>query len=242
MVAKKETSERTALVERALRVTIETCARKGIDLRKAVLDWAQRVRVEVSAQGADVEFGQLLRCGCGAVGLAACVFVARIVDWVVAEGESVAGPKDQRARLQRDLLDVASRLESISRAAFIDESIWGPLTGGLESPNKTAAILRTYARAFDSFSVLMAYGNVRSTEDLQRYVFCRYVRLKTEDWHDKEVSAILQAVTGSELAETTLRMWRSRSFSRIANPAPFVVDQLVAIADFFDERHNKSQK
>jgi hypothetical protein len=242
MVTQKEPSERIAeQLEDALRVTIEIYARKGIDLRKAVLDWAHRVRAKVSAQGADVEFEQLLRYGCGEVGLAACVLVARFVDSLVAAGVSIVGPKDQRARLQRDLLHMATHLEGISRS-LIDESMWEQLPGGLESPNKTATTLRKYAAAIDSFSELMVLGNLRSTEDLQRFVFCRYVQLKTKSWHDKEVSAILQAITGSALAETTLRMWRSRSFNRLANSNPLVVEPLVGIADFFGDGHNNSEK
>ena len=102
------------------------------------------------------------------------------------------------------LLDRAT--EEIEAAACLLAAI--PPEFSFEQPFRKAFVspLRRHKLLRDEFGALckqMRIGKIR-----ERYMLCAYAASATGRPHDREVSAIISVVTGKDLDENALRMWR----------------------------------
>lgn len=207
---------------------------KGIDLKQKLFDWAQRQKNLLEPTGANVEFQLLSRKGCHPVSLAIATFAIEFFPIAADVFRDTFGKPGERLRRARDLETSAAMLERTLAAGDSPEveNHWPkrPIKGVPgQSPLAMVKDLRQYAKMYEVMEHLSKNSDIRSDQDLARFVITSYVHRESGRWCDKEVSAIISAKTGETYDETAHKMWRTRNFSRLSQRYSVTSEILIEI-------------
>lgn len=177
--------------------------------------WAEHLLKELGDAGATQEIEELLRAGCKLVPLACVAWLSMKLSRFPDTFYTAVGDHDRISKMVQQFEDAALLFDGLSRGISQPESHDWFTAFAVPSPAQMAANLRLY-KSLDFIKVLFSGLNLRSGKDIERHMPVSYVRHATGEWHDREVSALISAFTGTPLDEGTHRAWRNRSFSRIA--------------------------
>jgi hypothetical protein len=76
-----------------------------------------------------------------------------------------------------------------------------------------------------------AYAELASLAEICKYVLASYVKRSTGRFHDRNVSALIGALTqSSDFNEVAQRMWRSRNYNRLDKHFSSIAALLVAMS------------
>jgi hypothetical protein len=202
-------------------------ARRGFDLAMVSQRWADGYLRTLGEGGAGLEIEELLRAGCKRLPLAVVLKVGMFLARLPEVHSEMMGSPPQLERLIQQFKATASVFEGIWQDLSFDGPPEWPIGAIVPSPHDMAKYLHYY-ECINFVPSLFEAMNVRSARDIERHLPTAYVRTATGNWHDREVSAIISVVTNSNLDEGTHRLWRNRSFTRIAL-RPEIIWQLAEI-------------
>jgi hypothetical protein len=226
--------ETQALIK-AIEVTLGIFEVRGVNVGGKAWTWANTYLQELRDAGAALECEILLRAGCKKIALAAVIKGAILIGRVpLAQRETFGEPK-RLDQLVHQFETTALLFDGMSRTDLGLFTEW-PFEHWMPSPQKMATQLRAYQTASHSIPALLKAANIRSVEDIERHLLTAYVKSKTGAWHDREVSALIQAATQRDLDEGTHRKWRGRNFDELHLPGKLVWQ----VAELIEARQDKT--
>jgi hypothetical protein len=129
-------------------------------------------------------------------------------------------------------------LEHITEELEPTVCLFDALPPGLssEQPFRETVVspLRRYKIFCDELRTLLKQMMIRTVRE--RYMLCAYVISATGRAHDREVAGILSVVTGKDLDENTLRIWRGNNKKIVGWP----FEGLWRIAQLLGKEQKKS--
>ena len=213
----------------------------GVNLLSIAENWANETKNKLREYGADFEFEALCRSACSAVALAATLKALEVFPVFAATWGSILGPRHQRDRFIKKLNEAADAIDALALAAGVDDGsvfrLWPKRDTAPIPPHKLTRSLRTYAGTLGMVQALTRETEIRSPQDLPRYLITGYVCRATGRWHDREVSAIIAAVGEREdYDENAHKMWRTRNYARLEKYYHGFAELLCAVAAVAEEQ------
>jgi hypothetical protein len=207
--------EAAAAISNMFRVLELILARRGVDMAAAARIWADSYLHDLAQNGAALEVEQLLRAGCLKLPLAVTLKAGILLTRFTEIHSTTLGNPGELDQMVRQFESIALLFDRIwSDLSFDGPPTW-PAIPDVPSPQEMAKYLRHY-QYINIVPMLFAAMNIQSTRDIERHLPTAYVKAATSDWHDREVSALISAATGTNLDEGAHRPWRNRKFSKIA--------------------------
>ncbi len=219
----------------AVEATLRVFEVRGFNAPSKVTNWAGTYLQELRDAGANVECEVLLRAGCKKLALAAVIKGALLIAKIPPSQQEIFGEPKRSEFMVNQLETTALLFDGIARSDLGLFPEW-PLDLWMPSPQKMAENLRAYQAAAHSTPALLKAANIRSTMDIERHLLTAYVKQATGRWHDREVSALIQAATQQPLDEDTHRQWRGRNFDKLRLPGKIIWQ----IAEMLEKKQDKS--
>jgi hypothetical protein len=88
--------------------------------------------------------------------------------------------------------------------------------------------LRFYIRCIKAAELLQSDTEIRTAEELAKYLLTSYVHEMTGDFRDRHVSVLIEDLTSSEYSEEAHRMWRFRNYKRLETHFSWITRFFVA--------------
>ena len=107
-----------------------------------------------------------------------------------------------------------------------------PKTALMCVPESTVPDPATMIRALREYASMLEFLNSSQKESadvLAKYLFSAYVYRSTNQFHDAEVSTLIDAALGTDYDETAHRMWRYRNYKRIDKNFSNIADLFTAL-------------
>jgi hypothetical protein len=144
------------------------------------------------------------------------------------------GRPENREKATRALEDAARAIENIFSGVIVSEkegkSAELAKIGRL-SISQVVSELRLYVRFINFASSISADTEIRSPEELSKYLLSSYVLRMTGRFHDRSVASLIGETAGSpEYNEVAHRMWRTRNYERINTHFSWMTRFLVAMS------------
>jgi hypothetical protein len=189
------------------------------------LQWAQQELCALRKRGAEREIEALLQAGCEELPLAMAINIARVLDQAPYFCSKILG--------SQKFLERAT--EELELTACLFDALPPELSSELSFRETVVSPLRHYKLFCDEVRALLKQMMIRKVRE--RYMLCAYVKSATGRAHDREVSAIISIVTGEDLDENTLRIWRHDS--KKIDGRGFEV--ILCLAQLLGSEHKKSE-
>jgi hypothetical protein len=174
--------------------------------------------------GVSYEFESLCRAGCEPVTLMAVIWLSQYFPILGAEWKSIVGDKKERERKIQTLLAASIILIRLDQGlGFLkakDSYTDAADAIGADFPLSPVLLsngLSFYSTILKQIPEAAESVELRSSHDLQRFLPTNYVYIMTGAYRDKEVSAIIGAISSESIYdETAHRMWRFRNCERLS--------------------------
>lgn len=193
-------------------------AKKGLDLEKALNEWASAEAQQLPDPGARSDFEELCREGCTPLILAALMACLRWAPALEKFWELVVGDTATRVKTIRAIEKAIGALESLfgDLNAFEDQESKARFERvGRIPPPQLLGELRLYVRLLNMAENLGVTTDTRSLPEFLRYLLAGYVRLATGRFRDRSVSGLLAYLDHPNFDEVAQRMWRARNYDRL---------------------------
>ena len=216
----------------------------GVNLPDRLGAWTKGKEDLLRRAGVCREYEELCSAGCIPISLAIALSTFRISRKTAEIWKSTLGSKRQRTQTIGHLQKAADSLEraheQLIDAVLAQKNImldpdlrrwlstapdrpqgrpWSvpwPKDARAQHPMTVVNSLRTYASIVSVFDEISEGQHVHSADSFSRYLLSAYVKRVTNEFHDREVSALISAASGIEgYDETTHRVWRSRNYSKL---------------------------
>lgn len=206
--------------------------KRGVDLRKKLMDWAANEMQKLSSRGAREDFAELCDSGCTPEVLAAIVALFRSAPRFAPFWAEIVGEPQTREKVSKRLGQAADSLEKLFAEVIAEDNrVLVALQGtGHLSPLQLIAELRFYRRMLNLTESLAKDTETRSIGELAKYILVSYVGRATGRFHDRNVAHLLAEVERSAgFNEVAQRMWRKRNYSRLHSHFSQISDFLFAM-------------
>ena len=198
----------------------------------------QRARDDLSflrRQGADREVDDLLRAGCKELPLAIAVNSSKILNGLPGYYDKMFGNRKALTFVSEELESTALFFEALPLDELPLDELQPRLSSQQFFRDRVISPILLYKFLRDEFYALMKQIMNRCVKE--RYALSAYAKSATGDPHDREVSLIISIVTGEELHENALCVWRKRGFEKIVG-WPF--ELLWRFAEELEKAHYKN--
>ena len=212
----------------------EICRSKQIDTIKVYMDLAEEEKRNLTSPCAREDFVELCEAGCFQPILAGIVMFLRYAPRLEAFWTELVGRPDNREKTTRVLESAALTLENLFSSIIASEkegkSVELEKIGRLPV-SRMVSELRFHIRLINFAGSFSAETETRSPAELAKYLASSYVLSMTGRFHDRCVSGLVSASSGSlEYVEVAHRMWRTRNYERIDRHFSWVTRFLVAMS------------
>jgi hypothetical protein len=207
---------------------------KGLDVDKIFAELADEQRTSLNSPGARDDFTELCNAGCLPLALSALVALVRFSPLLEEFWIEIVGHPENREKAARNLENVVQTLQGLFGKVVALEregknSEFAKM--GRLSVSQVIAELQFYIRFINFAESFSAEKEIRSPQELSKYLLTSYVGRMTGRFHDRCVSSILGEVTDfSEYNEVAHRMWRSRNYDRLEKNFSWMTRFLVAMS------------
>jgi hypothetical protein len=192
---------------------------RGFDPGQASAEWAARQAQKLTTIEARVAFGRLCECGCVPQVLAAILALLHHAPGFKTLWEELLGNRRERQRVVRNLLKTSGMLEDTFGGFIAAENglMQRPfLELGHLPPSRLISELRFYVQLLHVIEWLAKHSEIRSLEEVSRYLLTSYVKRATEKFRDSDTSALLAEIVGPfDYNDVAQRMWRLRNYKRL---------------------------
>jgi hypothetical protein len=225
---------------------VKLLQKRDVDVSARFQTWISACRNELRQTGAEYDLETLRKAGCSPLILCCCFWAFKFFPAFNADWHKIMGDRRQREHHIRELNSTADLIESLFKIAKVDpereKKLWPD--ENLTLPSKMVADLRMYAMLIGAFDNLSRETNVRTPLDLPRFLLVEYVHLRTERWHDREVSALLQAGDpNGNHDENSQKMWRTRNYEKLHKHYGPFADLLNVLAEIISrQERNENSK
>jgi len=205
----------------------------GLNLEDVWAAWAEQQEQRLASPGARTDFVELCQAGCVPRVLASIIAIVRFAPqlnewWYETLGNIKAGQK---------------LILSLEEAAMALKNFYAPGTApenskttdfalpGLLSPRGLAAHMESHRDMVMFFGELAGKFEVKSFQDITRYLLVGYVRRATGRCHDRNISGVLGEIVGpADYDEVAQRMWRNRNYERLEQHLSMLPDLLLCLS------------
>lgn len=212
---------------------------RGVNLNKAVKNWAAREIAALKAPGAQTDVRELCDEGCSPAILSCIQAAMRFSPELPSFWSHIAGPVNERRKVARALERIAKTFEDSFQIAISgDMKLPQRLTSqGIASPKMVVASLRFYSKILNIEQTLTSTGETRSGLEVTKYLLVGYVAKATGHYRDRNTASIIGEILGrSDYDEVAVRMWRHRNFDRLDGNFAGIVSFLYAMGVVIDDR------
>jgi hypothetical protein len=224
-----------------LRATIDAAVQifheNGVDLILAADKWARGERLRLDSLGAQ-EFDELCSNGCHPIALAGSLFISECMPFLTLSLRNVLGRVDERPRSAKKLRDAAEVLQKFAPEK-LDRLQERMSKRNPDAPVSLYALVRGlefYAKFFEIAEALSREADIKSKNDLPRFIVTDYVHCASGHWHDNAVSILLQGDSDDVYDEVAHRVWRNRNFRRLRGRYSFLSELLLELQFLLRER------
>ncbi len=204
---------------------------KGIDIAQFYADLAADEKTRLKSPGAREDFTELCRDGCLQLVLAAIVALFRFSPHLQNLWTEMVGSAYRREKTTKTLGNTVATLESL----------FGGLIGsegeaqreqfrkmGRLPLSSLVSELRFYIKLINAADRIAVDTGSDSLEEVCKYLLASYAKRATGNFHNRNVSSLIEELGGSSYEETTQRMWRRRNYSRLDKHLSWITDLLIA--------------
>jgi hypothetical protein len=222
---------------------------RGIDLDKLLNEATTSKPEWLSSWRYKADFEKLREAGCSEVALLVALWIIRSAPSWSNTWRVVVGQRRSRDQFISALEKAASALERFENSfdgSLSRNKSWAkretvlPKTNALTpdvpdvelprvpAPDAVIRALRTYSRVLKGFDEVARRTRINSPETFGKYLISDFVKTVTGEYHDKEVSTLIEGALGGSYSETAHRMWRSRNYKHL-EAVSFPVELLLGI-------------
>jgi len=214
-----QTGEKSAQIQMAYTKTREILLKKGLDLDQEIRHWIARTVEALQEIGIDSDFIYLCDLGCDRLSLTLALFASDLLPVIARAFRATFGMNWEMEGRIHKLRAAAETIKELPFAQPKSEALFMLMDPGDPNrpplPSGIISGLEFYAKYLEIFELLAKMADIRSKNDLPRYLITSYVRLVTKKWNDQQVSALLHQTARGVYDATAHRMWRSRNFGRL---------------------------
>lgn len=207
---------------------------KGFNLDEGLISWAKEEAKALETWSARADFNELCTHGSRPEILAVLIASFRFCPYLENFWTEMVGHPDDREKTAKTLKNAAVALETLF-GRFIeseDEHQRAEFTKLGRLPiSAVVSELRFYIKFITLAERFSVPSESNSLAEIWKYVFASYVRRSTGRFHDRNVSALIGALTQSaDFDEVAQRMWRSRNYKRLDKHFSWIAALLVAMS------------
>jgi hypothetical protein len=207
---------------------------KGFNLDKALISWAKEEAKALETWSARADFDELCTHGCRPEILAVLIASFRFCPYLENFWTEMVGHPRNRQKTTKTLEDAAVALETLfGRFIKSDNEKQRAAFAKLRRLPISAVVseLRFYVKFITLAERFSARSESNSLTEICKYAFASYVKRSTGRFHDKNMSALIGALTqSSDFDEVAQRMWRSRNYKRLNKHFSWIPALLVAMS------------
>jgi hypothetical protein len=207
---------------------------KGFNLDEGLMSWAKEEAKALGTWSARSDFDELNAHGCTPEILAFLITSFRFCPYLENLWTEMVGHPENREKTTKTLEKAAVAIETLF-GRFIeseDDHQRAEFTKLGRLPISTlVSELRFYMKFITFAERFSAYAELASLAEICKYVLASYVKRSTGRFHDRNVSALIGALTqSSDFNEVAQRMWRSRNYNRLDKHFSSIAALLVAMS------------
>jgi hypothetical protein len=230
MSGEKPKIEELAMEVAFWRAYREAYRTKGVDIAQFYAELAAEEKQRLRSPGARDDFTELCEDGCFQLVLAAIVALFRFSPRLENLWTVMVGTAYRREKTTKTLEKAAATLEGLFGGLISaeDEAQREQFRKMGRLPlSSLVSELRFYNKVINGADRIAVDTESHSLVEVCKYLLASYVKRATGDFHDRNVSGLIEELISSSYEESAQRMWRKRNYSRLDKHFAWVTDLLI---------------